>query len=75
MSATHYPDSTGSFDRTVRLWDVPNGYRWLRTLEGHDHALVGLAFRPDGRQLAAVGYRGSLKVWDTATGAELRTIP
>jgi hypothetical protein len=41
---------------------------------GHQEAVFGLAFSPDGRRLASVGgfwdRLGELKVWDVSTGLE-----
>lgn len=55
---------------TVGLWDVGSGecLRWLKadTLE-----VTGLAFSPDGRQLATVSREGTLRVWDHHTGEQL----
>jgi RNA polymerase sigma factor (sigma-70 family) len=36
------------------------------------HAQVGVAFAPNGKWLASAGYDGTARVWDVATGRELR---
>lgn len=65
--------ATGSYDRTIRLWQLPTGKEILRlaVLEG-PHCL---AVSPNGRTMAAFCGRGSnpkaLYAWDVATGKEL----
>src|SRR5882672_472882 len=79
---------SGSWDDTVRLWEVATG-KELHTFKGHVPAyapgpLEGgtgtVAFSPDGRT-ALTGRRSergkpseSLKLWEVATGKELRTL-
>jgi serine/threonine protein kinase/WD40 repeat protein len=40
-------------------------------LAGHSRAVTGLAFCPDGSQLASVGKDRKLIVWETATGSKV----
>jgi WD40 repeat protein len=72
--------ATGSYDRTVRLWD-PNTRQVVRTLEGHTQAVWGLAWSPDGKRLASSsghpsqrGTPAEIKAWDAGTGKELHSI-
>src|SRR6266550_2183716 len=37
-------------------------------LAGHDGAVTGLAFSPDGRRLASVGKDRAVRIWDTTKG-------
>ena len=50
---------------------MPSG-RELRTL-GNYHGFVALAFSPDGLMLASSVYGDVVKLWDVASGGELRT--
>jgi WD40 repeat protein/serine/threonine protein kinase len=65
--------ATGEWEEhgEIELWNVADG-RAVRTLRGHDHVIAGLAFSPDGARLASAGYDHVLKLWDPATGQELR---
>ena len=60
--------ASGSFDRTVKLWDVA-ARRPRATLVGHAAEIVRVAYAPDGRALASVDAAGRVRVWDAATGA------
>jgi WD40 repeat protein/serine/threonine protein kinase len=57
----------------IRLWNVADGCE-ERTLRGHSHLINGLAFSPDSMRLASAGYDHVVKLWDPATGQELRSL-
>jgi WD40 repeat protein len=63
---------TGSYDTTVRLWDLASR-RELRRLEGHQDRVGGLAVTPDGRYAASASDDATLKVWRLETGECLAT--
>src|SRR5206468_1065208 len=46
----------------------------LRTLQGHTHPVISVAFSPNGQRLATASDDRTVKVWDAATGRELRTL-
>jgi WD40 repeat protein/serine/threonine protein kinase/DNA-binding XRE family transcriptional regulator len=45
------------------------------TLRGHTRDLVGLTFSRDGTRLATIGEDRTVRIWETATGKELLTLP
>lgn len=53
--------------RKVRT-ELPPGINLLRTLEGHQDAVMSLAFNRQGDILASGGYKGTIKLWDTHSG-------
>jgi WD40 repeat protein len=46
----------------------------LRHLGQAGETLAACAFSPDGKTLAVVSFRGALRLWDTASGKEVRVI-
>jgi WD40 repeat protein len=64
----------GSRAGTIVVWDLEHG-RAERTLAGHNDAVHGLAFSPDGRRLASTSSDSTTRVWDPGIGANVLTIP
>src|SRR5262249_23130016 len=60
-------DIQGSFDKTVRIWDVQTG-ECQHTLEGHSNSVWSVAFSPDGSRVASGSFDNTVRVWDVQTG-------
>jgi WD40 repeat protein len=54
--------ASGSFDSTVKLWQVPDG-KLLRTVTANGGRIYAVAFSPDGTELISGAERGSISIW------------
>ena len=66
---------SGSWDKTLRVWELETG-RCLHTLqEGHWGEVLSVAVSPDGRHIVSSGkYEKTLRVWELGTGRFLHTL-
>ncbi len=65
--------ASGSWDKTIRLWDAHTGI--LKTvLEGHTDYVYCVAFSPDGNTLASGSEDYSVRLWNIHTGEHLHTL-
>lgn len=55
--------ASGSWDKTLRLWDVASGSS-LRQLHGHASNIKGVAFSPDGKFLVSVDSDFVIRLWE-----------
>jgi WD40 repeat protein len=65
---------SGSWDQTVKTWDVPTGTE-VNSVGGTVKEVQALAFSRDGRWLAAENSRDNVTLWDAITGQQVRTLP
>lgn len=63
---------TGSYDRTLKLWDVASG-KLLRTFSGHSTRVTAVAFSLDNKTALSGDTDSTIKLWDLATGLEILT--
>jgi serine/threonine protein kinase len=66
---TGLPREAGTQTGAVQSIELP------RLISGHTGGTRAVAFTEDGRRLVTAGADGTLKVWETANGVEVRTIP
>lgn len=65
--------ATASFDKTVKVWDLPATTPTF-TVKDHTDAVLAVAFSPDGKTLVSGGRDHSVKLFDASTGKSLRTL-
>ncbi len=65
--------ASGTEDGRVWLWRVSDG-SLVRILGGHLCDVRSIAFSPGGKILTSGSRGGTVKLWDVATGRELRTL-
>ena len=65
--------ASGSWDGTVKLWDVETR-RQIATLEGHTSHVLSVSFSPDGATLASGSWDKTVKLWDVGTRRQIVTL-
>ncbi|TMW63776.1 hypothetical protein Poli38472_002717 [Pythium oligandrum] len=65
--------ASGSWDHTVRLWNVYQNKSLIEPL-AHSTDVLAVAFRPDGKQLCSATLNGHLNIWEVKDGELLSTI-
>lgn len=64
-----------SSDMSVRVWNLEDDFRCTKTLNGHDHAVTGVAFlRSNNDILLSCSRDGTVKFWDLQSGFSTNTI-
>jgi WD40 repeat protein len=64
----------GAAPGAIRIWNAANG-KELHSFAGPAHIVPGLAFHPDGRQLATASCDGLVTLRDIDSGKEIHTLP
>src|SRR5208283_4974203 len=67
FSPDHKTLASGSFDGTVRLWDVVSRQLLGQPLKGHNGAVRSVAFSPDGKTLASGSDDHTVRLWDVVS--------
>jgi dienelactone hydrolase len=65
--------TTGDDDGTARVWDVATGTIMLTI--NQPPVVTSSAFSPDGKYVVTTGLDNGTRLWDAATGQQLRILP
>jgi WD40 repeat protein len=63
---------SGSYDRSVRLWDI-KANRQVARLTGHENSVLSVGFGHDGQWIVSAGSDGTVRLWDVATQKPIGT--
>ncbi|CDF38850.1 WD40-repeat containing protein [Chondrus crispus] len=62
---------SGSWDRSVRVWDVDTGLQIGDALTGHTGGVYSVAMSGDGKRAVSGSHDKSVRVWDVDTGLQI----
>ncbi|CCA74344.1 related to WD40-repeat protein (notchless protein) [Serendipita indica DSM 11827] len=62
---------SGSFDKTIRVWDADTGQTLGEPLRGHEHWVTTVGFSPDGSLIVSGSDDKTIRLWEMDTGRPL----
>jgi len=65
--------ATGSWDKSVKLWDVQTGHT-LKSFTGHTDRVTAVAFSCSGEVLASGSWDQTIKIWNVGSGEFVSTL-
>lgn len=65
---------TGGHDRRVHILDIGRDMTVLKSLAGHDAAVVEVATNPSGNLIASASRDGTVRFWDVMSGLCVKTL-
>lgn len=65
--------ASGSFDNTLKLWNLETG-ELINSSLGHSKPVLSVTFSPNGQILASASVDNTIKLWDFTNKSIIRTI-
>jgi len=66
--------ASGSWDRTIKVWDAERGGDAPLTLRGHKDIVTSVALSADGKRIVSGSYDKTIKVWDSDRDGRQNTL-
>lgn len=57
----------------ILIWNTA-GWQLQQTMNGHSDQIFGAAFSPDDSKIVSASWDGSLRVWNTASGKQIKKV-
>lgn len=64
---------SGSYDKSIKLWDVFTHRKNVQTYLGHTEAINDISMSNDGTYFLSSGFDSRIQYWDTETGKIIKT--
>eukprot|EP00884_Botryococcus_braunii_P023228 jgi/Botrbrau1/958/Bobra.114_1s0003.2 len=65
---------SAGLDGKIKIWDVFNDQKCMRTYMGFSKGVKDICFSNDGRKFLSTSYDKVIKIWDTETGQAIRSL-
>ena len=65
---------TGGWDSNIRVWDLQT-LKQKAVMRGHNSSVQSVRLSPDCRKIISGSLDGTVKLWDSRTGAEVASFP
>ena len=65
--------ASGSYDKTIKLWDASDGKLLQTFTDGFKNLTYSIAFSPNGKNLASGCYDKTVKLWNVSDGKLLQS--
>jgi len=62
---------SGSYDKTVRIWNASSGAEVFSPLRGHEGCITSVVFSPDSTKIVSCSHDNTIRVWDVISQSEM----
>lgn len=62
---------SGSWDKTIRIWDAETGKQIGKPFEGHVDHITSVSYSPNGKRIVSGSWDATIRIWDAETGEQI----